>query len=897
MGVPYNSSNQTVFNSYLNFYPDISNNYNSWLGDQSNIHWADYVRANSDLENVWLTTVAATGKTRWDWGFEHYQTYGKNESRTIPKVIATPNPADRSTYVTITIDQIGAPYYSPAIPSSNSNATASFGQFHWDSAGNKEDRILPGVIKITADANGNLAVNYDAMGTGGNIQKVYEYAIQRFKDAQAGGQPGTYLSALGDLQKNIPEFYNDLVNSGAKGSLDAYYTKQKISPWDAVSQGAQPPTGGFDPLYYRTQTGIIGSEADAAFNNALAQGDLDIIGRFTRDTYAQYHYTTTGKTQGARGNAAEDAAFAKQYAEYLTDADYQAYRDQVLGLTPEGGTGTTLLEGELSSVIGAKEAEQQKMFSALTIDSLRQSIAELQKAKQQESEYAFFNQFSQIGEITSINESIANSLLGDTGVGGLLGWSGDPNKIQEQFESTVSQVTGIPSRSNVIYNWQKWFDEQLVGRYKDGATFTDPDDPTKTYTIDAAFATDYIDRYLKPRFDTSRSMTEFISYMDVKQNEQNIFQTQSAWDSLRTIADLRAKAYLDQIRQVSNPTLGGTASVFDPDFYFNPTGNFAADDPKLARYAEQKARVAADYEIAKTQGATAKVPGTTWTWNQWAYYYGLNPNDPQQFAKLHYQVYGAANGYDPAKDLITLKSAEEYIKTSILPSLEAEKAALGDVAFLNFVTPEEFADALIEGIDPAVNKEEWDKLLESLGLSNQQMGLDELKKYIVEAFQTDAAKTIREGIKYLNEKKLTPTQERLGVEYIQRPEDAKTATGTETQLYTIFKNAGYQGNEDEFYEKFMPDVDRSEMELLTQGQTGLQLSDSFKGLTSEDPFEAVFSMEKLFADETPTKTTTSSDEEAPSYFRLFEDDTDTDYKSETGTKILGEFTSFLKGFS
>ena len=481
MGISYAASDNTVFNNYVGFYSDINSEFNRWTEDRTNIHWADYVRASPDLESFYLTNVMPTGRSRWDWGYEHYQSSGKNESRPIPKVIATNGETDRSRYLTITINQLNG------VMRPGDDNRASFGQFHWDSAGNTEDRILPGVIKITADANGNLAVNYAAMGTGGNIQKVYEYAIQRFRDAQAGGQPGTYLSALGDLQKNIPEFYSDLVNSGAKNSLDAYYTKQKISPWDAVSQGAQPPTGGFDPLYYRTQTGIIGSEADAAFNNALAQGDLDIIGRFTRDTYAQYHYTTTGKTQGARGNAAEDAAFAKQYAEYLTDADYQAYRDQVLGLTPEGGTGTTLLEGELSSVIGAKEAEQQKMFSALTIDSLRQSIAELQKAKQQESEYAFFNQFSQIGEITSINESIANSLLGDTGVGGLLGWSGDPNKIQEQFESTVSQVTGIPSRSNVVYNWQKWFDEQLVGRYKDGATFTDPDDPTKTYTIDAAF--------------------------------------------------------------------------------------------------------------------------------------------------------------------------------------------------------------------------------------------------------------------------------------------------------------------------------------------------------------------------------------------------------------------------
>jgi len=129
----------------------------------------------------------------------------------------------------------------------------------------------------------------------------------------------------------------------------------------------------------------------------------------------------------------------------------------------------------------------------------------------------------------------------------------------------------------------------------------------------------------------------------------------------------------------------------------------------------------------------------------------------------------------------------------------------------------------------------------------------------------------------------------------EAPKDDPNATA----LYKIFQNAGYQGNEDDFYNDFMPDVDRSEMELVTQAgkDKGLQASSLFSGLSSGDPFEALVSMQSLFDTEDKT-TTTTKEKETPSYFKLFEEDaTDEEYKSKTGQKILGEFTSLFKGFS
>lgn len=768
---------------------------------------------------------------------------------------------------------------------------------------------------------------------------------------------GTYAANANSIEasnlRNVlsAEEYNTYVNT-AIDSFDGFYTSKVISKWDPKTQGAQPPVGGFDPKYYRTST-TGGVNSDKQWNKALtsvavggkARPDLDIIGKYgTADNYSYWYYTTQGKAAGDRGNAAQRASFSEDYKEKLTDADYQLYRDQVLGLSDRfdslqdwvraqdpkileewvaslpadqrrdfnNGTlpvptldnvperlrgkivlekGKTLLEGKLGTVIGAKEKQQQQLFGSLTSDSLKQAAAKLQEVNARQSEFDFFSGLQGFDEIFSLNESISNSILGDAGTGGILGFAGDPERAAENLEKSLGSVTGVPSRSNAVYNWQKWFDDQLLTRYKEGATFVDPLNPNSSFTIDAEFAKDYIDRYLKPRFDTSRSLSEFISYLDVKQNEQNLFQTQSALDSLRDIADLRAKAFLDGVR--SKEPLN-----FNAEFYLNPTGNFSADDPKAALYAAQKAEVAKDWEDAKTKGDIVKVDGLTW--NQWAYFYGLDIKDPNQFAKLNYQVKGAAKGFDPARDLITLKDAEDYIQNSIIPAVANEKLNIGDISFLNFVTPEEFADNLLQGIDPKEQKEEFEKVLEAVGLSGQDLGIDEVKQYIIEAFRTGAAQKIRESIKFLNEKKLKPTQERLGVDYIERPEDYKpTSSPNETELFKIFRNAGYQGSEDEFYDSFLTDVDRGEAELLTQGQKGLQLGGAFAGLSSRDPFAALSSISTLLDNEELSSNEKEKSSAAPSYFTLFneQDKEDEDYKSKSGQKILGEFTSFFKGFT
>jgi hypothetical protein len=873
----YEATGVNDFAAYVKNNPDLLEAYQN-TGTRN---FRQYVNSYADL----LSAFQKSGSNnKEEWGRNHWQKHGQQEGRTVPR--DTPTQA---------IENWGKDHWQNhgqkegrELPRSYSQTAEEWGRNHWDNNGKKEDRILGGA-KLGIDANGKVYLK-DKSGIGEKALTYYEGLVNSVN----ASKEGSYKPLMEGMRRAVGDIkFNDLLNNSGVDIISASYQK-KISPWDA-STGAQPPTGGFDSDYYYSST-PGGSSAETQWDAAQESvnigtadkpyylPDLDITGRYSFDTYLHWHYTTQGKPAGYRGNEAKLAELPENYEEEMTDAEYQQYRDKVLGIE-----GDTILGKTVGIELAAKDKQAQQQFGSLTSDSLKKAADELIKAKARERDLEFYKGLEGFNEVMTINETITNSLLGDSGIGGVLGFVTNPEKAKESLEESLSKATGIPTFNGVSYNWQKWFDEQLAGNYEKGITVQDPTDPNKTYTLTADFAKRYIDDYLKPRFDNSKSMSEFISTIQLQQQDKNIFDVQKSLTKLKDVAALRAQAYLNNVYS--------TAPLnFDASFYMNPTGNFTADDPKVARYQEQVDQVANDWETAKRNGET-KAPGTDWTWNQWAYHYGLDPNDKNQFAKLHYQVVGAAKGFDPAKDIITLKDATDYINTKIIPEIASKDIDLVDVNFLQFVTPEEFADSVIEGVSPETNKAEWDKMLGTLGIAGQGMGVDEVKQYIADQFRTNNAVNVREAIKYLNEKGVTPTQKKVGVDYIQRPEDAKSTTSPyATSLYKTFKNAGYQGSEEDFYGKFMTDVSKEEMQLMEQGasQKGLQLGGAYAGLTSDDPFTALGSVSSLFGSaESGTKT----DQEKSSYFKLLDDEEKETYKSKSGERILGEFTSLFKGFT
>jgi hypothetical protein len=786
----------------------------------------------------------------------------------------------------------------------------------------------------TSKGNDKLNKENDALNKA-NINKNNAYKTTVATATRtSGGDYVTQRDVLRNLE-GLPGITDDF-KKNLETNFKTFYRTEKLQTWDSAL-GSKPSYGDFDPKYYKTQNPTVAEE----WNTAVANDDIDITERYGENTFYLQHYTTQGKPAGLRGNEAEITQASDVYLENPpTDADLQAVRDLQLGIDtktqsqrllnipeiakqweaakngdpywdklakekyldaskpdefaalfrlsdrPEdkqvslnyninAGYGVTQLEDALNQAVGEKAIVDTKRFGALAQNVLKDSIKEMQKAKAKEQTVSLMQGFSGFSEIMDINKTLSNSILGDSGVGGVLSFT-SAGKAEESLNKSLQNITGV--QNNVTYNWQQWFDTALKEKYnKDIELGYTTDQATEQVKIDGEFARSFIDTYLTPRFNTSKSMDEFVEYLDVRQEEQNPFQTQDLLNAASLTANLRAKSYLDQIKSTS-------ARSFDPNFYFNPTG----DKSRETAYAGQASTVGADWEAAKN--------GDNY-WKQQAYRFGVDINDKAAFARMHFEVKGQGEGYDAADDILNASKVQDQIYNNILPALKDEALKQGTVFGL-FVTPEEFADDMLRGLDPN-DKDSWNEVLQRYGLTDFKGTVEELKKYVAETLRTGSAQDIREQIKYLNDKRQKPTQKVLGLTYIERPEDFKNEkAASDTELYKTFQSAGFQGTEDDFYKNFFPDVDRSEQSLLTKagGNKSLKLT----GLDFSDPFASLGTIESFFGDENAAedkkdKSSSTDKTDTSDFFSLGSDEEDEDYKSATGQKILGEFTSMFKG--
>ena len=674
------------------------------------------------------------------------------------------------------------------------------------------------------------------------------------------------------------------------------------------------------------------------------------------------------------------------------------------------GYGITDLEDAINEAAGEKGEIEARQFGALAQNVLKDTIEEMKEAKRREQFISTVSGFSGFGEVMDVNTSLTNSILGDSGVGGIVSWLGG-GKAEESLEASLEKVTGV-NRNSAVYNWQKWFDEELVAKYgKDRTGYLPLDRQTKIINawesdatnqanpynaetgkftdqflnrinfestekleeflnaqsigpriltilkekwsgtsdermraadkaygssmtrfkevinnklqelesqglgnpdlslelegqedpvlIDAQYARNFVNEYLQERFDQSKSMDEFVEYLDIRQEEQNPFQTQSLLDAIKMTASMHARTFMEKIQT-------DTEVAFDPDYYFDPNSYEGSREDLTEDFAEQKKVIEDDWAAAKA--------GDSY-WNSQAYRFGAIPfNDntisekerKEAFARVHYavkgKVYRNADGelkpFDGAEDVMNYTKVKNYIYENVLPKLKDEALQQGSV-FGQFITPEEFADDILEGLDPT-DKSEWDTVLKQYGLENFQGSFDELKDYIIESLRTGSAQRIREQIKFLNEKRKKPTQKVLGISYIQREEDHKDdQPDADTELYKTFQNAGFQGTEDEFYNDFFPDLDRGEQKLLQKGGKDDPLK-TF-GLDMSDPFASLGSITQFLDEDTQTETDDDDDRtqaQKESYFTYDLKDSDTEWTYKPRKKsdqVLGEYTGWFKG--
>ena len=804
----------------------------------------------------------------------------------------------------------------------------------WSQLRNKD--ILPGIKQKIVEQDTAVNNSYRDLNTTNattnKSNKVKNDAYDKTVTLANNTKGGDYVSQRNTI-RNV-QGLDEQTKKTLENYYKAFYSTEKLQQWDP-SLGAKPPYGEFDSSYYKTQNPAAAQQ----WTSAVANDDIDITQRYGEGGFYLQHYTTQGKPAGLRGNKAEITEVANQYLEKTpTDVDLQAARTRQLGVDTDVKTdrllniptvssewekaksgdsywkeqaakkfldinnpdefaalfrlsdrpedqivrlnnnanveyGITELEDLLGEAVAEKTTVDIKRFGALTQDVLKQTIDEMKKAKVREQEISMFKGFGDLGEIMNINKELSNSIMGDSGVGGVLSFMGG-DKAQESLDKSLAKVTGV-NTNNTIYNWQKWFDETLKTKYEDNLELGYTSEQAKEQVkVEADFAKEFVDKYLVPRFNESRSMDEFVEYLDVGRTEQNPLQTQDTLNAARLVADVRARSYLDQLKATPG-------RYFDSNFYFNPTG----DKAREGAYADQASTVAADWETAKK--------GDEY-WKSQAYRFGVDIKDKDAFARMHFQVKGQGKGYDPADDILNASKVSDYIYTQILPAIK-EEALDSSAVFNQFITPDEFADEMLRGLDPN-DKGTWDEVLRRYGMPNFKGNIDELKDYVKETLRAGSAQEMRDSIQYLNDKREKPTQQNLGVTYIERPEDyTDEQAKPQTELYRTFQSAGFQGTEDAFYKDFFPDMDRSEQIFLTK--SGKDESLKTFGLDFSNASSSLGTVESFFDVEKPEETIDKPEPKTNSYFRIAmgEDEDEPTTKSKSGASILGEFTSMFKG--
>ena len=828
-----------------------------------------------------------------------------------------------------------------------------------------------------------FATNGVAGDLAGIAQRINQAARDSglFPDGIGITEDGTVVEGGGSIDI-FPTNLQISMLDGVKNSYGAYYANERVDQWDGSKDGGTYDLiGKFDSNYYLneygTSRGLINNwERATQYGDPNSpfdpNNDLDVTARFgTLSNMAWYDYSTDGQSSGARGSAAGATEAADTYTEsfsQLTDAEQATIRDQIFGLTGEGESidwaedildpladeTVSFLEGKVAGVFSEKDLEQQDKFQGLATDVLKRSVDELNKQQEKEREMDVFRGLPGFNEIYGSSKTLVNSLLGDSGVGGYLGMMGyDTRKIAGDLEEGFDEMTGLGS-NNAEYNWDKWMNESLRPYYEGLEEIqgerVDEDGNRITYDLTTEegqqFISGFIKDYITPRFNMSKSMSEFVSYLDtLDEDEQNIFQTQTAMNKLKQTAEISAKAQFNTLKESSD------LSVFDVDYYFDPTttlegiseedleNNYMNVAETKIKYEKQRDEVSRDWAAAKSNPKSKTgIPeyASAYDWEQWAYFYGADINDKDQFAKLHYQVAGQGK-YDPAKDVVSYSTMNEYFNDVLLPLVAEEKLSLEDAAFMQFVTPEEFATEMLEGIDPLENKEEWKKVLETFGIEDMDASLEEVKEYIKEAFETGEAQDIREGIKFLNEQKEDVNQQTLGVDYIQRDplqilgKKGDIVEGSEewkelmisynfspdlsydqavlalkdiedidvettNPLYEVFRGSGFEGSEQDFMNEFFPDAtseDMADLDFLGRALKGdLELTS-----ISDDPFAAMAQFEG-FLGGTEGDLYGIEDEDADevdntSYFDLFPEEED--YASNTGRGIIDSWTGGLFG--
>ena len=144
------------YSDYLDRYDDASMAASNWMHDDSNIHFANYVRDNDEVWEKWVKSGKTDKKDMWDFGHQDWHDGGgKMKDRYLAKILKTPGDLNKTGSEWDDMGVVGA--FKSARWGYDDEAqkqlTASYAKDHWGKAGYGEGREMRWLDKDDLEAD------------------------------------------------------------------------------------------------------------------------------------------------------------------------------------------------------------------------------------------------------------------------------------------------------------------------------------------------------------------------------------------------------------------------------------------------------------------------------------------------------------------------------------------------------------------------------------------------------------------------------------------------------------------------------------------------------------------------------------------------------------------------
>lgn len=583
----------------------------------------------------------------------------------------------------------------------------------------------------------------------------------------------TYLSRPSDIRATATYINNDLIDAD----------KVELDPYGSISALIQLKDSG---------AATINSSSKYSFvdDNGIDQlAEIDSGKWLTTYQSLEKKWRESGTTQTLSEYLASQQAFRAEN-ERITLSPTSDYEVEL------SGTLDKILADQIAANIGSPEeklAEIQTKIDKLKEDAFTKSYNQLKLYQTQEEQQGSVDDL--FGEDSL--QSFAEEMAADLGVKSDFFKIGDLN-------------------SSVTYDWQKWFDTELAKRYdtEENPSYVKSILGSDLSDEDIDIARGFIDSFLRERFDGSKALSEFNSYIEPGQG--NVVLEESAVDAWSKYSDDNYYSLLGNLTD-PNSNLGnfwtllksGWASGlgFSSQYYKDQEvidsnqqtvtieklwdGLKAIHAVALEKNTTDLKASDFDESIYTTLGIeteeqlTNKINEYRAWWNR-AFEYGSDLNNLDEFTSMHYNVYKQELVSSSLSKLVVVPDGKvlnintpdafeeaDRLKIQQMAESLAYEASnyISRIQYGEFTPPEEYVKDLL-------NNASIFSMFSGTALDDTS-ALDIIKEFtddFVGTISTYAGEQIRNSIRALIDEGTFPSQEELGVDYIERSKEQALST-------------------------------------------------------------------------------------------------------------------------